>query len=200
MAKVKEAARKDLSLDEILTVACGLIERDGVDAFTMRRLANELGRSTMATYRHVGNKDELILAAADSVLANVRLPDNPDATWNERFHDVALATWSAIEHARWIPTYLVARQVSTPNLQRILTAVEEIVVESGLPRAQAEKVVVMSWTFTIGLLSTVPNPEPYLKFGIDVIAAGVDAQSRASKTKAPVSGSKRTSRPVRLPI
>jgi hypothetical protein len=189
--KVKEAARKDLSLDEILTVACELIERDGVDAFTMRRLAEELGRSTMATYRHVGNKDELILAAADSVLARVKLPDNPDASWSERYHEVAQATWAAIEHARWIPTYLVSRQVTTPNLQRIMGAIEEIVVDSGLPKAQAEKVVVMSWTFTIGLLSTVPNPEPYLKFGIDVIAAGVEEQARASRAKVPAVNSKR---------
>lgn len=191
MSTVKEAPRKDLNLDEILTVACELIERDGVDAFTMRRLAEELGRSTMATYRHVGNKDELILAAADSVLARVALPDNPDASWNERFHQVALATWSAIEHARWIPTYLVSRQVTTPHLQRILTAIEEIVVESGLPKEHAEKAVVMSWTFTIGLLSTVPNPEPYLKFGIDVIAAGVEAQGRASRPTVEAARSKR---------
>lgn len=190
MAKVKEAPRKDLSLDEILTVANELLERDGVDAFTMRRLAEELGRSTMATYRHVGNKDELLLAAADSVLAKVKLPDNPDAPWNERFSDFALATWSAIEHSRWILNYLVSRQESPPNLQRILSALEEVVVETGLPKAEAEKVVVMCWTFTIGLLSTVPHPEPYLKFGVDVIAAGVEAQGRA-RTKAPASGSKR---------
>jgi AcrR family transcriptional regulator len=168
--------RSDLSRDEILGVASAMIERDGVDAFTMRGLAEALNRSTMATYRHVNNKEELLEAAADAALARVVLPDNSDASWNDRFHDLAMAVWAEIEHARWIPTYLVARKITTPNLTRILTELEEIVGESGLPPEQVGQTVVLAWTFTIGLLSTVRDPGPYLRFGVDVIATGIEGQ------------------------
>lgn len=184
VAKAEEAARKDLSLDEILRVACELINRESVEAFTMRRLAEQLGRSTMATYRHVGNKDELLLAAADSVLARVQLPDTAGVPWNERFHALALATWAEIENARWIPGYLVSRQVTPPSLVRLRGALAEIVLELGLPKSQVDKIVVMSGTFTIGLVATVRDPEPYLRFGVDLIADGLEAQAVAAKMQA----------------
>lgn len=179
----KRGERNDLSLDEILAVAIVMIERDGVDGFTMRRLAEQLNRSTMATYRHVSNKDELLLAAADSVLSRVVLPGNSDAPWSERFHDLAMAVWKEIERARWIPAYLVSQQVSSPNLTRILTALEEIVKESGLPPAQVNRAVVMAWTFTIGLLSTMREPGPYLRFGVDVMVAGLESQGKSAERR-----------------
>src|SRR5215831_18198738 len=46
--------------DSVLETAIRLLDAEGVEALTMRRLASELGVSAMAPYRHVGSKDELL--------------------------------------------------------------------------------------------------------------------------------------------
>jgi AcrR family transcriptional regulator len=57
-----------LSRDAVADAAEAIIEREGVDALTMRRLARELDSSTMAVYRHVRDRDDLL------VLLHVLLP------------------------------------------------------------------------------------------------------------------------------
>ena len=48
-----------ITADKVLATAMGIIERDGVDAFSMRKLAAELGVGTPTVYWHVGNRDKL---------------------------------------------------------------------------------------------------------------------------------------------
>ena len=66
-----------LSRDQILEAAQGIIEREGIDALTMRRLALELDSSAMAVYRHVRDKDQLLVLLLDRLAAAVRRPRLP---------------------------------------------------------------------------------------------------------------------------
>lgn len=52
--------RPMLTRDHILSTALALIDRDGLDAFTMRRLGAELGVDPMAVYRHLPNKGAVL--------------------------------------------------------------------------------------------------------------------------------------------
>ena len=61
--------RTPLSRRSIVTSAIALIERDGPDALSMRRLGGRLGVEAMALYHHFGSRDELITAIADDLLA-----------------------------------------------------------------------------------------------------------------------------------
>lgn len=54
--------------DQVLDAAMRLIERDGPDGLTMRRLANELGVAPTAIYWHVGKRQDLIAALVDRML------------------------------------------------------------------------------------------------------------------------------------
>lgn len=56
-----------LTQTEIATVALAMVDRDGVDKFSMRRLADALGVTTMAVYHHFENRAEVLQAAADQV-------------------------------------------------------------------------------------------------------------------------------------
>ena len=56
-----------LSREEIAAAALAMVDRDGVDEFSMRRLARDLGVTTMAVYHHFENKAEILQAAADRV-------------------------------------------------------------------------------------------------------------------------------------
>lgn len=70
--------RKDgLSLDRILDAALSVIDADGLDALTMRRLADELGTSHTALYRHVASHQEIVVLLVDRVLGRVDLGRDP---------------------------------------------------------------------------------------------------------------------------
>lgn len=72
-----------LSRRRIVDVAVELAQRDGLDALTMRRLADELGVTPMAAYRHVAGKDDLLQAMAERIWEELlslpvdELPDDP---------------------------------------------------------------------------------------------------------------------------
>ena len=76
-----------LSRTLIVSTALELVDRHGVEALTMRALARELGADPMAVYRHVRDKEALLGALCDAVLADLA-PFEPDGPWRpqlERF-------------------------------------------------------------------------------------------------------------------
>jgi AcrR family transcriptional regulator len=58
-----------IDLEAVLDAALRVLDAEGVDAVTMRRLAAELDVSAMAVYRHVGSKEELLRLVAAGVVA-----------------------------------------------------------------------------------------------------------------------------------
>ena len=67
--------RRRLTRDDVLAEAIDLIDQQGLDALTMRNLADRLGVVPMALYRHVSNKDDLMEGVLDRAVAGVDLPD-----------------------------------------------------------------------------------------------------------------------------
>ena len=63
--------REPLTRARIVDAALRLIDRDGLDALSMRRLGDELGAGTTSVYWHVANKDQLLDLVLDHVLGEV---------------------------------------------------------------------------------------------------------------------------------
>ncbi len=73
-AAPRRRKRGSLTPEEVLAEAHGLIEDDGVDALTMRRLADRLGVNPMTLYLRFENRDELVGALVASRLQQVLAP------------------------------------------------------------------------------------------------------------------------------
>ncbi|WP_336205603.1 TetR/AcrR family transcriptional regulator [Nonomuraea sp. LPB2021202275-12-8] len=73
-----------LSRARIVAAAIDLIEREGADAVSMRRIAADLGVGVMSLYNHVPNKDALLNGVAEAVLSEIEFTDDPDAHWTDR--------------------------------------------------------------------------------------------------------------------
>src|SRR3954449_4981099 len=86
-ARPARPARADLSRDVIVERALTVMDADGPDAVTIRRIAHELGVTPMALYWHVANKDELLAAMGDALLAGVTLPP-PTGPWHVQLRAV----------------------------------------------------------------------------------------------------------------
>jgi TetR/AcrR family tetracycline transcriptional repressor len=85
-----------VSAELILDTAARLIEQDGVEAFTMRRLAQELGVAVTSIYWHVGGKDKLFDSLVDQLLSEMaNLPVEGD-TAIERIASLARSQRTAL--------------------------------------------------------------------------------------------------------
>src|SRR5690242_4183448 len=71
--------RPALTREQILTAAVAIIDAEGVEALTMRRLGQALGRDPMAIYRHAADKDALLDGIVEHVAAELITPREPDS-------------------------------------------------------------------------------------------------------------------------
>lgn len=72
--------RESINADSILDTAARMIERDGVDGFTMRGLAEQLGVAVTSIYWHVGGRDKLFDSLVDRLLDEMaHLPTDGDS-------------------------------------------------------------------------------------------------------------------------
>src|SRR6476619_894814 len=102
-----------ITRDVVLAAALELIDRDGVDGLSMRRLARVLGRDPMILYRHAPNKAALLDGVAETVLAQRKVgPADPD--WAGQLRAVARGYRAlALAHPKVVPL-LVTRPLATP--------------------------------------------------------------------------------------
>ena len=106
-----------LSRSMILQTALAIIDRDGVDGLSMRRLSDALGRDPMVLYRHVPNKAAVLDGVVEIVLAQLSV-DTADPDWAAQLRTVAHDFRRlALAHPNVVPL-LVTRPLATPLGQR----------------------------------------------------------------------------------
>jgi len=113
MAQVLVVPRVRLNRDRVLQSAVGLADRIGIEALSMRRLAEELGVVPMALYKHVANKDELLDGMADVVVAEIDPPD-PDLDWKSAVRRRVLSARAMLLRHPWARAVLESRTRETP--------------------------------------------------------------------------------------
>ena len=72
--------RRTASRDDVLIAAREILDEDGIGSLTMANLANRVGFTTMAVYRHVRNREDLLEGVLDLVLGEIGHAD-PGADW-----------------------------------------------------------------------------------------------------------------------
>lgn len=108
-----------LTREVVLSAALAIIDRDGADGLTMRRLGQALGRDPMALYRYAANKNALLDGVVELVMGEARLdPSDPD--WAGQLRAFARSFRAiAIAHPHVVPL-LVTRPLATPLALRPL--------------------------------------------------------------------------------
>jgi AcrR family transcriptional regulator len=86
------AGEERLSREAILSAALRIVDDEGIDALTMRRLASTLAVNPMSLYHHLPNKAAVLAGLAELVFAELELPDPGDVVpWQEQLKDAARA-------------------------------------------------------------------------------------------------------------
>lgn len=116
MTKSKTTTRKPLSRERVLEAAVALADEAGLEAFSMRALAQELGVVPMALYKHVANKDELLDGMVDSVFGEIELPPT-DVDWRSAMRRRAISTREALQRHGWAIGMMESRRPGPANLR-----------------------------------------------------------------------------------
>lgn len=120
---------RELTQERILSTATRIADTEGLAAVSMRRLATELGVATMALYRHVRGKGELVQLMADRAYGEARLPAEPPTGWRAQIETSLRLQWAAHRRHPWLahafpltrPQYLPNGMAHTEWLMRAVS-------------------------------------------------------------------------------
>jgi AcrR family transcriptional regulator len=101
-----------LNRDEVVRMGIAIADTEGLAALSMRRIAAELGVSTMGLYRYVGGKDGLVVLMVDAAMGEFPLGDVPEH-WRDAVAMVARVHWAAYRRHLWLAS---AISLSRPQL------------------------------------------------------------------------------------
>jgi AcrR family transcriptional regulator len=116
MTNQKTETRKPLSSARVLQAAVALADEAGLDAFSMRGLAQELGVVPMALYKHVANKEELLDGMVDIVFGEIELPSEA-LDWRSAMRRRAISTREALKRHGWAIGMMESRHPGPANLR-----------------------------------------------------------------------------------
>jgi AcrR family transcriptional regulator len=128
--------------EQVARVAFEIADREGFDAVSMRRVAQELGAGTMTLYNYVRTKDELVALMDDQFMAGLLLGAEESARpWPDAFLAILRRTYRLrIAH----PWSLTALQNAPQGANALRHAEQTLAALDGSPFTDAQKLVVMA--------------------------------------------------------
>ena len=122
--------RTPLSRDRILRAGVDLADRDGLGAFTMRRLGAELGVEAMSLYKHVSSKDDILDGMVELVVSRIET-SGEGADWQDAMRRRAMSARNVFARHSWAIGLLESRRSMGPNQLRYVDAILGILRSAG---------------------------------------------------------------------
>ena len=148
-----------LSRERILAAALEVVEREGLDALSMRRLAQELDVWPMSVYRYFRDKDELLDAVASSAAESAVLPRGR-ASWRAQMRELLHEARRAVGADPSGLASRLPRAILAPGLLRISDAGLAILDRAGFAKQDAASAwrALLSYTFGFAMSSPAADP------------------------------------------
>jgi TetR/AcrR family transcriptional regulator, tetracycline repressor protein len=131
----REAKRRrdPLTQEAIIDAAMRVLDSEGLDGLSMRRIAEELDTGAASLYWHVGSKDGLLDLILERVIGEQEVPDPDPERWQEQLKEVARAMRATILRHRDIVRISIGRVPMGPNALRLSERVLAILRSGGVP-------------------------------------------------------------------
>ncbi|TDW70728.1 TetR/AcrR family transcriptional regulator [Kribbella pratensis] len=151
----KETSRR-LDPEKVVDSALAIADDEGPAAVSFRKLAAQHDVTPMALYRHFKDKDDLLAAIGDRILADVVLPAPNDERWDKQLHALLTAFVTALRgHPRLADLTLPRILITEPGLALSERALE-LLVEGGFTVDDAAEVGRQAICSLISLVTTDP--------------------------------------------
>ena len=139
-----------LSRELIASAAIALVDREGPDALSMRRLAAEIGFATMSLYTYVASRQELLAVIADRLYREVDMSAVPGERWDDTMRR-SIASYREVALRHPDVYLLVAGDYPlSPDLAERVVAVQS---EQGVPLLWTRRISAFLHAFLAGFLA-----------------------------------------------
>jgi AcrR family transcriptional regulator len=144
--------RSTLTAGEIYRAALQLVDAEGLESLTMRKLAAELGVAAMTLYGHVSTKDDLLLGVLNLVNEEIALPDSSVPPW-QAYRDVSREFRRvALLHPNLVPVIMRRPPTGAQGLLTLEAALDAL-RRAGVPPSLAAGAYRLMASFAIGFVS-----------------------------------------------
>jgi AcrR family transcriptional regulator len=137
----------------ILDAAIALADENGLNAVSMRAVAERAGLTAMALYPHVGTKAELLDEMVGSLVSQIPPPEATDGAgpdWRTRLQALAWSARRLFREHPWAPTLLFSRPYVTPDATRTVDYTYRALLDAGVPEPQVPRLERMLSTLILG--------------------------------------------------
>jgi AcrR family transcriptional regulator len=112
----RPGARTPLTREAIVEAALRVLDSDGIDSLSMRRVGEELGTGAASIYWHVRNKEQLLQLVFERVTEEAKLPEPDPARWQEQLRDFAHRMREVLNSHRDVARLSIGRIPAGPTL------------------------------------------------------------------------------------
>ncbi|WP_432942891.1 TetR/AcrR family transcriptional regulator [Kribbella sp. CA-253562] len=146
--------RAPLDRKDIVLTALKILDRDGLQQLSMRRLAAELGAAaTSALYWRVATKNDLLELAVDEVFGEALVPAE-DGDWRDQLGTLARAAYGAFAQHPWAPQLLASHAGLGPNYQAYAERMVGILASAGFKGVHLDAAVSAVFHYVVGAAVT----------------------------------------------
>jgi len=143
--------RAPVTRERVVRRALEVLDDEGFDGLTMRRLAERLDIKAASLYNHVKNKDQLLALVADAICGEV--PGlNKSKQWRKQLEGIALQCRRVLMAHRDGARVLAATPPLGPNRLRIIEQVLDALVSAGFPAAEATDAAFVHNSYVVGFV------------------------------------------------
>lgn len=157
--KGSRGPRPGLRLDEIVAAAVELADAEGIEAVSMRRVAERLGIGTMSLYTYVPGKGELLDLMLDAVYGERARKRSRKRSWRGRLEVVARDQWEFHKRHPWTLYVASGRAVLGPNELDAYETALACVADLDIPARDAVAMVDSLSTYVRGFAREVAEAE-----------------------------------------
>ena len=125
--------RPPLSRDAIVDAALAILDVDGVDALTIRRLGQELGTGAASLYWHIAGKHELCELVYDRIMGELELPPPDPSHWEDQLKDLARQAYRVMLSHNDAVRLSIGRPPGGPNTLRVVEWMLALLRAAGVP-------------------------------------------------------------------
>ncbi|MGP4102546.1 TetR/AcrR family transcriptional regulator [Nonomuraea sp. KM90] len=143
-----------LSRQQIVATALELLDAEGIDALSMRKLGTRLNAGATSMYTHVANKDELLELVVDEVYGEIEAPATGDpAGWRAAVTRCAHSMRATLLRHPWIVSVLGEAGLAYlgPNMLRLQEAMLAVFEEGGFTLRAADQAMNTLVAYVIGI-------------------------------------------------
>ena len=152
------ATRSELSRDAIVERALSVMDAEGPDAVTIRRVAQEFAVTPMALDWHVANKDELLAAMGDALLAEV-VPPPATGPWSTQLRGVVEALVAGLSTHPAAAELVFPRVLVSESGLRLTEFTLALLEDAGFTREQAADLARLGLQTAMMLVTQLPGAE-----------------------------------------